>query len=381
MVPQLGAVDFGAEAVLVVDDEPAVRRFISRALSAGGRAVETYATADEALERVRRGGCAVALVDLRMPGHDGLWFIDRVHEVDEDLMAIMVTGNADVRTAIECLTRGAFHYIIKPVDVSELNLVLQRALDNRRLRLENKAYRLELERLVEERTQQLARTLSDLQVTQQALETSYRESLYRLATAAEYRDEETGNHIRRLGHFSRIIAKRWGADEQFLELIFLASPMHDLGKIGIRDSVLLKPGPLTREEFEEIKLHTLIGERILSGSQSPLLRLAEEIAATHHERWDGSGYPRGLAGEAIPLGGRIVAVADVFDALTSNRVYRPAYSVEDALSIMETDRAGFDPEVFRAFREGLPEILVVRAEYADRQPLETVNPGVRAKLT
>ncbi len=207
------------------------------------------------------------------------------------------------------------------------------------------------------------------------------EGSHRLATAAEYRDEETGNHIRRLGHFSRIIAKRWGADEQFLELIFLASPMHDLGKIGIRDSVLLKPGPLTREEFEEIKLHTLIGERILSGSQSPLLRLAEEIAATHHERWDGSGYPRGLAGEAIPLGGRIVAVADVFDALTSNRVYRPAYSVEDALSIMETDRAGFDPEVFRAFREGLPEILVVRAEYADRQPLETVNPGVRAKLT
>ena len=380
MVRQLGAVDFGTEAVMVVDDEPAIRRFLARIIASSGHAVESFSGSDEAFARVEPGAFAVALVDLRMPGHDGLWFLERATAADEDLVVIMVTGNADVRTAIDCLTHGAFHYIIKPVDAGELEMVLQRALESRRLKLENKAYRLELERLVDERTQQLRQTLSDLEVTQRALETSYRESLYRLATAAEYRDEETGNHIRRLGQFSRIIAEEIGCDEEFLELIYLASPMHDLGKIGIRDAVLLKPGPLTHEEFEEIKLHTIIGEQILSGSKSPLLQLAQQIAGTHHERFDGSGYPRALSGNEIPLGGRIVALADVFDALTNNRVYRPAFSIEEALDIIDTDSAGFDPAVLQAFRDRLPEILAVRKTYEDEQPSQAVRPRVGVTL-
>lgn len=365
MVSQRQAIDFGPEVVVVVDDEPAVRHLLARTMEAIDCPVETFSTSDEALQRVEAGGCAVALVDLWMPGHGGEWLLERCLEVDEDLAVVMVTGNADVRTAIDCLTKGAFHYIVKPIQPGELQQVVQRALESRRLRLENKAYRMELMRLVDERTKQLRTTLKDLQATKDALENAYRESLYRLATAAEYRDEETGSHIQRIGAISRIIAERMGCEPHYVELIALASPMHDLGKIGIRDAVLLKPGPLSPKEQEEMRLHATVGARILSGSESPLMRLAEEIAATHHERYDGSGYPLGLAGEEIPIAGRIVALADVFDALISRRVYRPAFGIEEALAIMEAQRSGFDPRVWDAFQAGLPDILEVIREHKD----------------
>jgi putative two-component system response regulator len=278
---------------------------------------------------------------------------------------VMVTANTESRTAIDCLTRGASNYIIKPVNPDELAQVVARAMEGRRLRIENKAYKLELERLVGERTAQLQETLDALERANIMIESAYRESIYRLAAAAEYRDEETGNHIRRIGLYSRLIARRLECDDEFLTLVLLASPMHDVGKIGIRDSVLLKPGKLTDEEFEEIKAHTLIGGRILTGSTSPLLQMAEVIAVAHHERWDGDGYPYGLKGEKIPLAGRIVALADVFDALTTNRVYRPALGVEKALDAIRADVGHFDPEVMAAFLKSRDDVLRVRESYED----------------
>lgn len=351
---------------MVVDDEPSVRRFLARAIESGGHEVEAHGDAAEALERLCSGEFGVALVDLRMPGKDGLWLLGQIAERSPDVAAVMVTANNDVRTAVECLTRGAVNYVIKPVSPEELIQVVAKALEGRRLRLENRAYRCHLERLVGERTLQLENALNALKQANLALESAYRESLYRLASAAEYRDQETGNHIRRIGMYSHAIARGMGLDEDFLHLILLASPLHDVGKIGIRDSVLLKPGKLTPEEFEEIKAHTLIGARILSGSTSPLLQLAEEIALNHHERFDGSGYPNGLRGEEIPLSGRITALADVFDALTTRRVYKPAFPVAQALAeIRRGVGTHFDPRVAQGFEGVLEDVLRIKQRYED----------------
>lgn len=364
--PDLGGVAFGLEKIMVVDDEPGVRRFLLRSVAARGLTVDEYASPDDALPALRTGDYGAALVDIRMPGHDGLWLLDRVFEEGLDVSVVMVTANSDVHTAVDCLTRGAVNYITKPVDPEELAQVITRALEDRRLRLENRAYRQDLERLVRERTAQLEGALREVQDANVALEQVYRESIYRLAAAAEYRDEETGNHIRRMALYSRFIADGLGCDTDFLNLMLLASPMHDVGKIGIPDAILLKPGRLTTEEFEKMKAHTLIGARILADSQSPLMRLAETIAKTHHERFDGTGYPYGLAGEDIPLSGRIVALADVFDALTSARVYKPAFSVEQALHIIREESPGhFDPSVLASFEARLDDVLVVRREFED----------------
>jgi putative two-component system response regulator len=364
---------FGPEKVMVVDDEPAVRRFLARAIEGRGYSAEAFGSACEALEHLESGEFAVVLADIGMPEHDGLWLLDRIMAMESDLTVVMVTANNESRTAIDCLTRGASNYIIKPVNPDELSQVVARAMEGRRLRIENKAYRADLERLVGQRTAELNETLHALEKANVMIESAYRESIYRLAAAAEYRDEETGNHIRRIGLYSRLIAQRLECTEEMLTLILLASPMHDVGKIGIRDSILLKPGRLTPSEFEEIKAHTVIGGRILAGSTSPLLQMAEVIAMTHHERWDGAGYPSGLIGEQIPLPGRVVALADVFDALTTNRVYRSAYGVDDALTVMKADVGHFDARVVTAFFDALDDIRVVRRSYGD----SVAEPGVK----
>jgi putative two-component system response regulator len=368
---------YGPERVLVVDDEAAVRRYLARVVTSRGYDVLACENADDALVSAESGEFGVVLADLRMPGHDGLWLLDHIVPRIVDLPVIMVTGNADARTAIDCLTRGAANYIMKPVDPDELAQVIGVALENRRLRIENRSYRQDLERLVAERTGQLRDALTALEGTKSALEQAYRETVYRLAAAAEYRDEETGNHILRIGMYSQVIARHMGCAEEFCSQLLLASPMHDVGKIGIRDCILLKPGKLTAIEFEEIKTHALIGGRLLSGSTSPLLQLAEVIALSHHERFDGQGYPRGLAGHDIPLPGRVVALADVFDALTSKRVYKPAYPLKESIEIVRQERGShFDPDVVDAFLGAFDEIMMARSMYADIEQLEFALEGV-----
>jgi len=190
----------------------------------------------------------------------------------------------------------------------------------------------------------------ELEIANNKLLESYQETINRLVIASEYRDEGTGNHIVRMASYCAIIAEKHGLSETEVEKIRIAAPMHDVGKIGIPDSILLKPGKLTSEEFEVIKNHTLIGEKILGGSRSEILQLGTEIALTHHEKWNGKGYPKGLAGAEIPLAGRIAAIADVFDALTSKRPYKGAFTVEDARDIIKKERGEhFDPELADIF--------------------------------
>lgn len=360
------SIEFGPESVLVVDDDTGVRTFLARALGRHGHSVEAFSSAEQALEAFRPGEHALVLSDLRMPGHDGLWLLGRLMEADSETAVIMVTASRDLETAVECLTRGAANYISKPVDLAELLEVVRRALENRRLRVENRFYRQDLERMVGERTARLKETMQALESTSMALEKAYRESIYRLVAAAEYRDEETGNHILRVGGYAQAIARGLGCDDALCKLLLLASPMHDVGKVGIPDAILLKPARLTPEEFEVVKTHCEIGARILAASESPLLQLAEVIALTHHEWFDGRGYPRGLKGEDIPLAGRIAALADAYDALTTKRVYKPAYPMEKALSII-TEESGshFDPLVVAAFEAVFEEILEIGRQFED----------------
>jgi putative two-component system response regulator len=234
--------------------------------------------------------------------------------------------------------------------------------------LANESQRLRV--AVDDRTKALQNATAALERAKAELDRAQRETIERLTRAAEFRDDETAAHLQRMSHYSRLLARRKGLDDYTAELIRVASPMHDVGKIGIPDSILLKPGKLTLEEYEIMKQHAEIGYRILSGSDSPLLELAASIARSHHEKWNGGGYPRGLAGADIPIEGRIVAVADVFDALTSRRPYKPAWSLADAIALLQAGRGEhFDPELIDLFIGGMDDVLAIKARFRDDEAL------------
>jgi putative two-component system response regulator len=248
----------------------------------------------------------------------------------------MVTGSGDATSAIQALTQGANAYLVKPVERNELLHHVERGLERRRLTFESRRYMQQLECRIREQTLVIRR--------------AHEETIHRLVAASGYRDEETGGHVRRTGLFSEVLARAAGWSNAEAEAIRFAAPMHDVGKIGIPDDILRKPSRLTADEYEAMKRHTLIGAEILAESSSPLLMQAAEIALRHHERWDGAGYPHGLAGEAIPESARILAIVDVYDALTHDRVYRPALPVDQALEIMAKGRGThFDPLLLPAF--------------------------------
>lgn len=318
--------------VLIVDDEKANIRFLEIVLQQAGYS-NVHSTMDsrQALELFRSIHPDIVLLDLAMPHLDGFEVMQQLHtEMQEHAIPILVlTADATTQTRHRALKEGARDFLTKPLDETEVLLRIHNLL-------ETHFHSTLLEAKVQERTQ-------DLHMAQL-------ETLQRLALAAEYRDDDTGLHTRRVGANAGGIAEVLGWPQTQIELLTRAAPLHDVGKIGIADSILLKPGKLTVEEFDTMKQHTVIGAKILSGSTSPWLRMAEEIALTHHERWDGSGYPLGVEGEAIAITGRIVAIADVFDALTHERPYKKAWTVAEALDeICSQSGRQFDPRVVEAF--------------------------------
>jgi putative two-component system response regulator len=254
---------------------------------------------------------------------------------------------------VRSLELGAFGYIIKPFEANELFISVSNALRRRELELERDQYEQRLEREVRERT-------AEIRATQEQI-------ILRLVAASGCRDEETGEHIRRMGEYAAVLARASGWNEAEAEVIRLAAPMHDIGKMGIPDAILRKPGKLSREEFEQMKEHTQIGARILEGSGIPMLELAREIALRPHEKWAGSGYPGGLRGEAIPCSARIIAICDVYDALVTDRVYRKAMSEAEALAIISREgNSHFDPRLMDLFMKQLPSIRAIRKQIADK---------------
>lgn len=318
--------------------------------------------------RLARESFEVVLCDVDLPGESGLDFIGQALATDSELAVVMVTGIDDPRLAGIALERGAYGYVVKPFRISEVSIAVANALRRRRLEIENRSHREHLEQIVLARTSALRTAVADLERKEWELQSSREQTIRRLARAAESRDRETGLHIERVSRYSTLLAERLGLAPDGCELIRLASPLHDIGKIGISDRILLKPGTLSLQERGELEEHAALGHAMLTGSGQDLLELAAEIAWTHHERFDGFGYPRGLAGAEIPLEGRIVAVADVFDALTSERVYRPEVPVAEALTLMRAGRATqFDPQVLDLLLDCLPAVLAIKEEHADER--------------
>jgi len=356
----------GGGYVLVVDDEPQVQQLIARILERHGFRCELAASAEEArkLLESKANNFQLMLCDVNMPGESGLELLSSTLASHPEVAALMVTGADDPEMAESAIELGAFGYLTKPFRPNELMINIVNALHRRRLELENRAHRAMLENAVEARTAALSEAVSRLQRSEQELRTHQEETVKRLSSMAELRDLETGRHLERMSSYCALISERFDFDRERIELMRIASPMHDVGKIGIPDNILLKPSTLTPEEREVMQQHTEIGYRILSGSDAELLTLAAVLAWTHHERFDGSGYPRGLVGEEIPLEGRIAAVADVFDALTSDRIYRPAFNVEEAVSMMRDQRgAHFDPDVLDRFLNAMEKVEEIRMGY------------------
>ncbi|MBI2825026.1 MAG: response regulator [Planctomycetia bacterium] len=332
--------------LLVVDDDQCVRELLSRWLREAGYALATANNAASGWEHLKKHAVDVVTLDIRMPGGSGLDLLDQIKEEFPDVAALMLTGQADTSAAVRALTHGAFGYLVKPVEREELLIQVRNGLKMRGLVIENRQYTRHLEDRVREQTRAIRR--------------AHEETIHRLVAASLVRDEETGAHIRRTGLYSELLAATasWPADR--IDQIRLAAAMHDVGKIGIPDAILCKPGQLTPEEISIMQAHTILGAKMLSGSASPVLRMAREIALCHHERWDGKGYPAGLTGGAIPEAARIVGIVDVYDALTHDRVYRPALGDQEVAAMMaERRETHFDPRLLDMFLSQLPEMRAI----------------------
>ena len=362
--------------ILFVDDEPNVLDALRRTLrNFRDRWEMVYMDRPEdAWQHLLQKPCDAVVTDINMPGMTGLELISRIqsHKKTRDMPVVVLTGLQEPELKLDVLRLGAFDLLTKPIEPTQLVARLENVL---RLKSHLDQLKLQNEHLVE-------------QVTRQGLELKRAQLgiIHRLGRVAEHRDPETGNHVVRVGAISRAIGQIIGLPTDYVEQLTLAAPLHDIGKIAIPDRILFKPGPLTPGEWAVMQRHCALGERMLReppenmlpwaawtnlnpallNQSDPVMDMAATIARTHHEKWDGSGYPLGLAQEEIPLESRIVAVADVFDALLSHRPYKAPSSEEEALEIMQSKSGNhFDPEVYAAFLKALPEIRHIRQQFED----------------
>jgi putative two-component system response regulator len=352
--------------LLIVDDDEALRRWEERVVRQQGYSCEGACDANAGRERLRQSPYRLTLLDVNMPGESGMELLAHIRRSHPEVAVVMVTGEDSMKLAMTAIELGAYGYLVKPVGSGELLINVASALRRGRGDAENRCLVQRLRATAQERSHTLEEALQDLKLSETRVWAAQAETIFRLARMVELRDEETGHHLRRMSSYCEILARKTGFSGQRCVLVSLASQLHDVGKVAVPDRILLKCGKLTLEEFEVIKSHAETGFQMLSGSSAEVVQLGALIARTHHERWDGSGYPRGLAGEEIPLEGRIAAVADVFDALTSDRVYRAALPIKSAIEMMGDERGRhFDPELLDAFFLSLGEIEAIRHAYCD----------------
>jgi len=341
--------------IMVVDDEVLNRRLLQAMLKPQGYEVILAVDGADCLAKAEQDPPDLVLMDIMMPNMDGFQVVTELKSRPRLALIpiVMVTALQDINDRVKALEAGADDFLTKPVDRMELRARVRSLLKVKAYNDHMANYQRELEAAVALRTEELRRAHSKLRDA--SLET-----IFRLARAAEYKDEDTGAHIISMSRISAYLAERLGLNPTVVERILYASPMHDIGKIGIPDRILTKNGPLNDEEWAIMRMHPIYGAQILEGSDIGFLSLGEVIALTHHEKWDGSGYPHGLSGTQIPLAGRIVAVADVFDALRSKRPYKPPLSVEQTVAIIRAGRGThFDPQVVDALMDNLDGVLKI----------------------
>lgn len=343
------------QQVLIVDDnEVNLVLFGALVKKLEGALAQSFADPLVALEWARTHAVDLVIVDYMMPGMDGLEFIQQFQRLagQAEVPILMITANDQKPIRYRALDSGASDFLTKPVDKVEFLA-----------RVKNMLTLSQARKALNDRAQWLA---DEVRKATHAIVQRERETVMRLCKAAEFRDPETGAHILRMAHYSRLIAQRLGFSTEDQDLLLEAAPMHDIGKVGIPDRILLKPGRLTPEEFEVMKQHATLGFDLLQGSSSRMLQVGAEIARGHHEKFDGTGYPAGLVGEEIPIFSRIVAVADVFDALTSERPYKKAWSLPEAVNHLRASAGRhFDPQVVEAFLGAWDEVLAIRTQYQD----------------
>jgi putative two-component system response regulator len=362
--------------ILVVDDQLQNIELLEAQLVPQGYEIVRAINGKDALTIISGNEIDLMLLDIMMPGMDGFEVTRRVRQDKKTrlLPIILVTALRETEDRIKGIEAGCDDFISKPVDKMELLARVRSLLkvkDYNDLMLN---YRKELESEVTARTEQLKQALERIKIA--SLDT-----IYRLSVASEYKDKDTGAHIKRMSRYSAAVARRMGLDENTTETILYAAPMHDLGKIGIPDQILMKPAKLAPAEWKIMKMHTVIGAKILQGSDAEFIKLGESIALSHHEKWDGSGYPNGDKGLEIPIAGRIVAIADVFDALTSKRPYKEPFTIEKSLAIVKEGRGThFDPDVVDAFFDIQDEILNIKKQYSEDNQKIIELPNMEALL-
>ena len=344
--------NFPNARILVIDDNLENVRLVARFLEwSGFLDVQVICDSAAALALIRRSCPDIILLDLHMPQPDGYAILEALREdgMDSRFTPVLVfTADGTPEAKARALNAGASDFLTKPGDAQEILLRVKNFLQLRQMHLELQRSNSQLAHRVQVRTAELS--------------TARREALEMLARAAEFRDDETGQHTKRVGELSAAIAERLGEPSEFVEIVRLAAPLHDVGKIAVPDSILLKPGKLNDEEMELMRRHTIVAEAVFAKMESPLMKLAKDIALNHHERWDGLGYPNGIAGELIPLAARVVSVADVYDALVNERPYKRAWTNAEAFAEIEANRGSqFDPAVVDAFLQLMAERQLPKA--------------------
>lgn len=347
--------------ILVVDDETVNLELISAIfIDSPNIMILTASDGLEAMEVLKNHTPDVIVLDIRMPRMDGIEVLDALKSDPSTSHIPVVVLSGDEKERKNALKHGANDFIPKPFDAEELKL---RVLNN----LQVKKYQDLIKNINEVLQKEVMKKTKELREALELAREAEYEMVVKLGMLSEFRDEETGQHIRRISHYSKLLAQLAGLSEFEQNILFYASPLHDVGKVGIPDSILKKPGPLTSEEFELMKLHTVIGGKILTSDPRFItLHAGKIIAEQHHEKWDGSGYPKGLKEREIHIYARIVAVCDVFDAMTSDRVYRPAFTVEQTLEIMKKGKGShFDPQLIEIFFNNIDEFIKIRETFRD----------------